>query len=69
MLRCIFNQKETTNGQEKYSKELNARMALDAIKEQKTLAVFASEYCVHVNQISSWKRQLIDAAPDAFTLV
>ena len=44
MLRYIFNHKETPNGQEKYSKELNARMALDAIKGQKTLAVFASEY-------------------------
>ena len=69
MLGCISSQKETPNGQEKYSKELNARMALDAIKEQKTLAVFASEYGVHVNQISSWRRQLLDAAPDAFTLV
>ena len=45
-------------------------MALDAIKGQKTLAVFASEYGVHVNQISSRRRrQLLDAAPDAFTLV
>ena len=44
-------------------------MALDAIKGQKTLAVFASEYGVHVNQISSWRKQLLDAVPDALTLV
>ena len=69
MLRCISNQKEKPNGQEKYSKELNDRMALDVIKGQKTLAVFASEYGVHVNQLSSWRSQLLDAAPDAFTLV
>ena len=69
MLRCISNQKETPNVQSKYSKELNARMALDAIKGQKTLAVFASEYGVPVNQISSWRKHLLDAAPDALTLV
>ena len=69
MLRCISKQKETPNGQEKYSKELKARMALDAIKSQKTIAELASEYGVHVNQISSRRRQLLEASLDAFTLV
>ncbi len=50
----------------KYSKELKAQIALDAIKGQKTIAELASEYGVHANQISTWKRQLLDAAPDAF---
>jgi transposase len=39
---------------------------LDAIKGQKTIAELASEYGVHANQISTWKRQLLDAAPAAF---
>ena len=51
----------------KYSKELKARIALDAIKSQKTIAELASEYGVHANQISIWKKQLLDAAPDTFT--
>ena len=51
----------------KYSRELKARIALDAIKGQETIAELASEYWVHTNQISSWKKQLLDAAPDAFT--
>ena len=54
-------------GRKKYSKELKARIALDAIKGQKTIAELASEYGVHANQISTWKRQLLDAAPAAFT--
>ena len=54
-------------GRKKYNKELKARIALDAIKGQKTIAELASEYGVHANQISSWKKQLLDAAPDAFT--
>jgi transposase len=27
----------------------------------------ASEYEIHANQISRWKKQLLDAAPDVFT--
>lgn len=53
-------------GRKKYSKELKAQIALDAIKGQKTIAELASEYGVHANQISTWKRQLLDAAPTAF---
>jgi len=52
----------------KYSKELKAQIALDAIKGQKTIAELASEYGVHANQISIWKKQLLDAAPTAFSL-
>jgi len=51
----------------KYSKELKAQIALDAIKGQKTIAELASEYGVHANQISIWKKQLLDAAPAAFS--
>jgi transposase len=51
----------------KYSKELKSRIALDAIKGQKTMSELASEYGVHSNQISIWKKQLLEAAPDIFT--
>ena len=42
------------------------KIELDAIKGQKTIAELASEYGVHANQISIWKKQLLDAAPAAF---
>lgn len=54
-------------GRKKHSKELKAQIALDAIKGQKTMAELASEYGVHANQISRWKKQLLDASPDIFT--
>ena len=54
-------------GRKKHSKELKARIALDAIKGQKTMSELASEYGVHANQISRWKKQLLDASPDIFT--
>ena len=37
-------------GRKKYSKELKAQIALDAIKGQKTIAELASEYGVHANR-------------------
>ncbi len=48
----------------KHSKELKARIALDAIKGQKTMSELASEYGVHSNQIGRWKKQLLESAPD-----
>lgn len=54
-------------GRKKHSKELKAQIALDAIKGQKTMAELASEYGVHANQISRWKKQLLDASADIFT--
>ena len=53
-------------GRKKHSKELKARIALDAIKGLKTISELSSEYGIHANQISRWKKQLLDAAPDAF---
>ncbi len=55
-------------GRKKHSKELKSRIALDAIKGQKTISELASEYGVHANQISRWKKQLLNAAPDIFTM-
>ena len=54
-------------GRKKYSRELKAWIALDAIKGQKAIAELASEHGVHANQISMWKKQLLDVAPAAFS--
>ena len=68
MLRCIFNQQETPNGQKKVQQGVEgSNRTLDAIKGQKTIAELTSEYGVHANQISMWKQQLLDAAPAAFS--
>ncbi|MDL1969204.1 MAG: transposase [Deltaproteobacteria bacterium] len=52
----------------KHSKELKAKIALDAIKGQKTMSELASEYRVHSNQIGRWKKQLFESAPDIFNM-
>ena len=50
----------------RFSKEFKAKVALEAIKGQRTAAELAQEFGVHVNQINLWKKQLIEAAPLAF---
>ena len=49
-----------------HSAEFKARVALAALREDRTMADLCQEFDLHVNQIADWKRQLIDRAADAF---
>jgi len=44
-----------------------AKVALEALKEEKTLAQISSEFGVHVNQIRQWRRQLLSMIPELFS--
>jgi transposase len=45
---------------------LKAKVALEAIRCEKTTAQIVSEYEVHKGQISNWKTKVIDALPSIF---
>ena len=51
----------------RYTTAFKSKVALEAIKGQKTISEIASEYEVHPNQVSQWKRQLRDGLEDVFT--
>lgn len=53
-------------GRKRRSAEEKARIAVEALKEDKPIREIAEKYGVHPNQISTWKRQLLDGAGDVF---
>jgi putative transposase len=44
-----------------------AKVALEAVKGEKTIAQIASEYGVHPNQIGQWKKRLLEDLPSIFS--
>ncbi len=49
-----------------FTPEFKAKVAMAALKEEKTLAELATEFGVHANQISQWKEQLRASSAEAF---
>jgi transposase len=50
----------------KHSAEFKTKVAIEAIKEQKTLSQISEQYSLHANQISDWKKTLVENAPLLF---
>ncbi len=50
-----------------YSADFKAKVALAAIRGQQTVNEIASMYGVHPNQVMTWKKQVLEAAPDIFS--
>ena len=50
-----------------HSPEFKAKVALEAIREEMTLAELSKKYGVHPTQISTWKRAGIENMAMAFT--
>lgn len=51
----------------RYDSRFKAQVVLEAIRNQRTIAEIASEYGVHANQITKWKRRVLDELPGIFT--
>ena len=51
----------------KFTDRFKAKVAVEAVRGVKTLAELATEYGVHPNQVSDWKKQLLAKAPELFS--
>lgn len=50
----------------KHSPAFKAKVALAAVREDKTLSELAKQFDVHPNQITQWRKQLVESATDVF---
>ena len=50
----------------KFEPTLKARVALEALRGEKTLAQISSEYGVHATQVSQWKQELVHRSAEIF---
>jgi len=50
-----------------YSASFKAKVALEAVKKEKTISQLSSKYGVHSNQINQWCKRLLEELPDIFS--
>jgi transposase-like protein len=56
-----------TTLRKKHSVKSKGKIALEAIKGEKTTAEITSTYGIHATQVNTWKKQALESIPEAFS--
>ncbi len=51
----------------RFSADFKARVALEALRGDKTIQEIAARHKVHPNQVSTWKRRAVDGLKEVFS--
>lgn len=51
----------------RYAAEFKAKVALEALRGEKTVAELATKFGIHPNQVGDWKRQAVEGLTDLFS--
>lgn len=52
---------------ENYEAKFKAKLALETVKQEKTITQLSAEHGVHLSQIAKWKKQLMEELPGIFS--
>ncbi len=50
----------------RFTAEFKTRVALEALRGDRTIQAIAAKHQVHPNQVSGWKRQAVDGMQELF---
>ncbi len=50
----------------RFTAEFKARVALEALRERDSVQAIAARHELHANQVTTWKRQLLEGLPEVF---
>ena len=56
----------TTNRRRRFTADFKKRVALEALRGDRTVQVIAAKHEVHPNQVGTWKRQAIEGLDEVF---
>ena len=56
-----------TISRKKHSTQTKVKVALEALKGEKTTAELTAKYGIHATQINHWKKAVLEILPEAFS--
>ena len=54
------------HGRRRFNAAIKAKVAIEALREQKTVAQIASEFACHPSQVAKWKKEALDGLAALF---